>query len=84
VNRLGYREEREGERREIYIRAVGYLIPYQPYALTSAQLKLSSVRSMPHVSHGASAKCNSTIDCATRTRAAHDKLPVDPCTTRSL
>jgi len=29
-------------------------------------------------------KCKSTIDCATRTRAAHSKLPVDPCATRSL
>ena len=31
-----------------------------------------------------SQKCKSTIDCATRTRAAHSKLPVDPCATRSL
>jgi len=29
-------------------------------------------------------KCKSTIGCATRTRAAHSKLPVGPCATRSL
>jgi len=29
-------------------------------------------------------KCKSTIGCATRTRAAHSKLPMDPCATRSL
>jgi hypothetical protein len=29
-------------------------------------------------------KCKSTIDCSMCTRAAHSKLPMDPCTTRSL
>jgi len=29
-------------------------------------------------------KCKLTIGCATRTRGAHSKLPVDPCATRSL
>jgi len=47
VNSLRYREEREGERRDKYTRVVGCLMPYRPRALTSAQLKLSSVKSMP-------------------------------------
>jgi hypothetical protein len=45
VYRLRYREKRK-ERREIYTIVVGRLVPYRLGALTSAQLKLSSVRSI--------------------------------------
>jgi hypothetical protein len=46
VNRLRYREKREEERHDIYTRVARYFMSYRLCALISAQLKLSSVRSI--------------------------------------
>jgi hypothetical protein len=51
VNRLRYRDWRAGERLEIY-KVVGCLMPYRLCAVTSAQLKLSSVRFMQQREYG--------------------------------
>jgi hypothetical protein len=49
VNRLRYREKRKGERGEIYTSVMECLMPYRLCALTSALLKLISVRFMQQV-----------------------------------